>query len=158
MTTAKKRMNRHNPASRDFKKEVFPFYWLAQVNGRYIMAMEKVLKKVDMDVPRWRILLILKDNGTSSISEVSTLAIAKLSTVTKIIDRMKAGGLVQTSVCCNDRRVTQVALTDAGYQIIEQSHKVTADIFKNSFKGLTGAQLDKLSRLLKRMFDNLPED
>lgn len=158
MTTAKKRVNRHNPASQDFKKEEFPFYWLARVNGRYSMAMEKALKKVDMDIPRWRILLILKDNGSSSISEISTHAIAKLPTVTKIVYRMKADGLVQTNVCANDGRVTQVSLTEAGYQTIEQSHKVTADIFKTSFKGLTDAQLNKLNSLLETLFDNLPQD
>ena len=155
MTTAKKRVNRHNPASQDFKKEEFPFYWLARVNGRYSMAMEKALKKVDMDIPRWRILLILKDNGASSISEISTHAIAKLPTVTKIVYRMKDDGLVDTAPSPEDGRVTQVRITEVGLQNIERMQEVTRELFQRSFKGLTEAQVQRLNRMLEVVFHNL---
>lgn len=62
-----------------------------------------------MDIPRWRILFILKENGESSISEISIHAIAKLSTITKIVYRMKADGLVETNTSASDGRVTQVS-------------------------------------------------
>jgi DNA-binding MarR family transcriptional regulator len=158
MTTPKKRLSRYNPASENFKKEEFPFYWLARLHGRYSQAMEKALKKIDMDIPRWRTLFILKDNGESSISEISIHAIAKLSTITKIVYRMKADGLVNTNPCPSDGRVTLVSLTDAGRQTIEQIQVSTSDIFKNSFKGLTEAQITKLNGTLETIFNNLPQD
>ncbi|CAD5106236.1 MarR family winged helix-turn-helix transcriptional regulator [Zestomonas carbonaria] len=158
MSTPKKRLRRYSPASDDFKKEEFPFYWLARVHGRYSMAMEKALKKIDMDIPRWRILFILKENGQSSISEISEHAIAKLSTVTKIVYRMKADGLVETNPCSNDGRVTQVSITEAGRRTVEQIQVSTAHIFANSFKGLTEAQITKLNQTLEKIFNNLPAD
>ena len=42
----------HDPASDEFRKEDFPFYWLARVHGRYTQNMERLLKKIDLDVPR----------------------------------------------------------------------------------------------------------
>ncbi|MHC5351150.1 MarR family winged helix-turn-helix transcriptional regulator [Metapseudomonas furukawaii] len=158
MSTPKKRLNRYNPASDDFKKEEFPFYWIARVYGRYNMAMEKTLKKIDLDVPRWRILFILKENGQSSISELSEHAIAKLSTVTKIVYRMKDDGLVDTAPCANDGRVTQVTITDHGRRMVEEIQANTAHLFTNSFKGLTEAQIAKLNVTLEKIFANLPED
>ncbi|BBP83214.1 MarR family transcriptional regulator [Pseudomonas sp. No.21] len=158
MTTPKKRQSRYNPASDNFRKEDFPFYWLARVHGRYSMAMEKALKKIDMDIPRWRILFILKENGESSISEISEHAIAKLSTVTKIVYRMKADGLVDTNPCSNDGRVTQVSITEAGRRTAEQIQVTTAHIFTNSFKDLSEAQITKLNGTLEKIFNNLPED
>lgn len=158
MTTPKKRLSRYNPASEDFKKEEFPFYWLARLHGRYSMAMEKALKKIDMDIPRWRILFILKENGESSISEISIHAIAKLSTITKIVYRMKADGLVETNTSASDGRVTQVSLTDVGRHTIEEIQVGTSDIFRTSFKGLTEAQITKLNSTLEKIFNNLPED
>ena len=71
MTTPKKRLSRYNPASEHFKKEEFPFYWLTRVNGRYSMAMEKALKKIDLDVPRYRILFTL-DNHTPALREAGS--------------------------------------------------------------------------------------
>ena len=44
------RSQRFNPASDDFHKEDFPFYWLNQVHGRYSAAVEKALKKVNANV------------------------------------------------------------------------------------------------------------
>ncbi|MNZ96716.1 HTH-type transcriptional regulator Hpr [compost metagenome] len=158
MKSPKKRLSRYHPASENFKKEEFPFYWLARLHGRYSMAMEKALKKIDMDIPRWRILFILKEHGESSISEIAIHAIAKLSTITKIVYRMKADGLVDTNPCSSDGRVTVVSLTDAGRQAIEQVLIATSDIFSNSFKGLTDAQITRLNSSLETIFNNLPED
>lgn len=158
MTTPKKRLSRYNPASEHFKKEEFPFYWLTRVNGRYGMAMEKALKKIDLDVPRYRILFTLLDNGESSISEISEHAIAKLSTITKIVYRMKADGLVDTRASETDGRVTQVSMTELGRKTVEKIQVSTSHIFNQSFEGLSEAQLNKLNATLEKIFNNLPED
>jgi DNA-binding MarR family transcriptional regulator len=145
----------HDPASDEFRKEDFPFYWLARVHGRYSQNMERLLKKVDLDVPRWRVLWILNENGQSSISEISTHAIAKLSTTTKIVYRMKDDGLVQTAQSAEDGRVTQVQITEQGVLMIERMQDVTRELFQRSFKGLTDAQVQRLNRMLEVVFHNL---
>lgn len=157
MSIPKKHRGRYDPASDDFRKEEFPFYWLAMVHGRYNQHMEKALKKIDLDIPRWRVLFILKENGQSSISEISTHAIAKLSTMTKTVYRMKEDGLVDTAPCEEDGRVTQVRITEGGRAAIERILEVTRDVFKRSFSGLTEAQLQRMNGLLETVFDNLGE-
>ena len=158
MTSPKKRLSRYNPASEDFHKEEFPFYWLARVYGRYSMSMEKLLKKIDLDIPRWRVLNILFENNEASISEISEHAIAKLSTITKIVYRMKDDGLVDTRPSELDGRVTQVSITEKGRQAFMTMHEVTDDLFHKSFQGLTEAQVRKLNQVLAKIFDNLPQD
>jgi DNA-binding MarR family transcriptional regulator len=157
MTSPKKRLSRYNPASEDFHKEEFPFYWLARVYGRYTMSMEKLLKKVDLDIPRWRVLNILFENNEASISEICEHAIAKLSTITKIVYRMKDDGLVDTRPSAADGRVTQVSITEKGRQAFMTMHEVTDELFHKSFQGLTEAQIRKLNQVLAKVFDNLPE-
>ncbi|PXW99377.1 DNA-binding MarR family transcriptional regulator [Sphaerotilus hippei] len=151
----KNRLSRCNPASPEFRKEEFPFYWLARVHGAYTMEMEQALKTVDMDIPTWRTLFILKENGTSSISEISLHAIAKLSTVTKIVYRMKAEGLVDTAPSQQDGRVTEVTLTETGRQAIERIQLATSHLFLRSFNGMTTAQIDKLNELLQLLLRNI---
>lgn len=158
MTSPKKRLSRYNPASEDFHKEEFPFYWLARVYGRYSMSMEKLLKKIDLDIPRWRVLNILYENNEASISEISEHAIAKLSTITKIVYRMKDDGLVDTRPSEVDGRVTQVSITEKGREAFMTMHEVTDDLFHKSFQGLTEAQVRKLNQVLAKIFDNLPHD
>lgn len=157
MSIPKKRRSRYDPASEEFRKEEFPFYWLARVHGRYTQTMERLLKKVDLDVPRWRVLWILAENGESSISEISTHAIAKLSTITKIVYRMKDDGLVDTGTSAEDGRVTQVRITEAGQAAIVRMQGITGELFKRSFAGLTEAQIQRLNRLLETVFHNLED-
>lgn len=158
MSIPKKNRGRYNPASEEFSKEEFPFYWLAQVHGRYSQAMERILKKIDLDVPQYRILFILKENGESSISEITTQAIAKLSTTTKIVYRMKEDGLLETSQCSTDGRVTRVGLTPSGLEAIDAIQKATDKLFHQSYEGLTEPQIHKLNKVLQIIFHNLPED
>lgn len=156
-TTRKSRRGRFNPGSDEFEKEEFPFYWLARVHGRYTLAMEKALKKIGLDIPRWRVLFILKQEGVSSITEIAEHAVAKLPTITRIIYRMKDDGLVDTRARSDDGRVTEVIITDAGQQAIEAIQVVTEDLFRQSFKGITDAQISRLNRMLELLFNNLPE-
>lgn len=155
MSPTKKRHSRYDPSSEDFCKEDFPFYWLARVHGQYTQNMERLLKKVDLDVARWRVLWILNQNGQSSISEISTHAIAKLSTITKIVYRMKEDGLIDTAQSTEDGRVTQVFITPLGLATIERMQGVTSELFKRSFAGLTESQVERLNRTLETVFHNL---
>lgn len=148
----------YDPASDTFKKEEFPFFWLAQAHGKYTQRMEKALKKIDLDIPSWRVLFILKVYGESNISEISNHAITKLPTTTRIIWRMKEDGLVETAANPDDGRVTQVRLTPRGREMFEQMIEVTSDLFRQSFKGLSQAQIKRLNKLLETLFINLSDE
>ena len=87
------------PEHEEFSYEEFPFYWLARVHAIYSLEMEKVLKKLGTDIPTRRVLLMLRLHGTVSVSELANHAIIKLSTLTRIVQRMREEGLVETRRC-----------------------------------------------------------
>ncbi|MGO3743573.1 MarR family winged helix-turn-helix transcriptional regulator [Kerstersia sp.] len=153
--TINKRVSRFNPVSEAFVKEDFPFYWVARLNNLYVQRMEKALRRVGADVPTWRVLFILKENGTSSMSEIALHAVAKLSTITKIVYRMKADGLVDTQTSAQDGRVTVVALTERGSQMIAEMREATAQVFAQGFSGLSSVKIARLNQMLEQMFNNL---
>jgi DNA-binding MarR family transcriptional regulator len=148
-------VSRFNPASPQFSKEEFPFYWLARLHGVYTLEMEKALKPIGLDIPTWRTLMIVKERDVSSMSEIAQHAVAKLSTITKTVYRMKAEGLVETATSEQDARVTVVSLTNLGREAIERSQLATHHIFQRSFNGLTPLQIRKLNESLHLILDNL---
>lgn len=148
-------MSRFNPASPEFSKEEFPFYWLARVHGVYTLEMEKALKPLGLDIPTWRTLMIVKEREFTSMSEIALHAIAKLSTVTKTVYRMKAEGLVETATSDQDARVTLVSITDRGREALDRGQLATRHIFQRSFHGLTPLQIRKLNESLHQILDNL---
>ena len=153
-----KKMRRYIPSSEEFCYEEFPFYWLARVQGIYIQQMEKALKKIGTDIPTWRVLFILKEQGKCSVSEISVHAITKLSTVTRIVYRMKAEGLIETNTHAEDGRVTEVSVTEKGQNLLVQAQKCTEKIFARSFDNVSEGQLLKLNQTLEQIFKNLAED
>lgn len=155
--TSPARLRRFHPTRDDSRKEEFPFYWLARTHGRYILALEKALKKIDLDIPRYRILYILKDQGRSSISEIAEHAVVKMPTITKTIYRMKKDGLLETRPGRTDGRVTEVSITPEGMEAITRIEAATARLYTRSFKGMTETQLRRLNTLLETLFHNLPE-
>ena len=148
-------VSRYNPASPEFAREEYPFYWLARVYGVYTLEMEKALKTVGLDVPTWRTLMILKEQGASSMSDIALHAVAKLSTVTKTVYRIKEEGLVETSTSKQDARVTVVSLTAAGQRAIERGQLATQHIVLRSFEGMTPGQVKRLNESLHMILDNL---
>jgi DNA-binding MarR family transcriptional regulator len=71
---------------------------------------------------------------------------------------MKEDGLVETAANPDDGRVTQVRLTPRGREMFEQMIEVTSDLFRQSFKGLSQAQIKRLNKLLETLFINLSDE
>jgi len=146
---------RADPVDPDFEIAKSPFYWLARVDGRYTLKMDAVLKRVGMDVPRWRVLMLLTEHGPASISELAEHAIIRMSTMTKIVHRMKADGYVDTRVSAADGRVTEVLLLPKGRQSVKQVRAQAGRIFQQAFYNLSDSQLDGLNEVLRQIFQNL---
>lgn len=141
----------------DFRIEDWPFYWLARFTGRYVQQMELELKRVGLDVPRWRVLMTLRDNVRLSVSEIAGHAIVKLPTMTKIIQRMQTDGLVECSQKEADGRVTEVALTDAGRVASQRAWDVAHRIYDRAFESVSSKDVATLNRLLRTITRSLAD-
>ncbi|HEY0834750.1 MAG TPA: MarR family transcriptional regulator [Azospirillum sp.] len=158
MTPNTKTSSKYFPSSDDFEVASFPLYWVARLNAKYGMEMEKKLKLVNMDVSRWRVAMLLRAHHELSISQIAEHAIAKLPTVTKIVYRMQDEGLVTVRSSESDGRVSVVSLTDKGQQNVQDVIETTQKLFKRLFHGLSEAQIKRLNATLEQMVDNLAED
>jgi MarR family transcriptional regulator, organic hydroperoxide resistance regulator len=146
---------RANPLDPDFEISGSPFYWLARVDGRYTLRMDAVLKRIGMDVPRWRVLMLLAEHSPASVSTLAEHAIIRMSTMTKIVHRMKAEGYVDTRVSATDGRVTEVLLMPKGRQAVKQVRAQAGRIFQQAFHDLSDSQLAGLNDVLRQIFQNL---
>ena len=72
---------------------------------------------------RWRLLMTLRFQSTpegASVSEIAGHLEIREPTVTSTVDRAVRDGLVERRKDPNDRRVTRVALTPEGHDMIER--------------------------------------
>lgn len=143
-------------ADRRMKRD-WPFYWVSRVNALYVQALEKRLQRVNLDMPRWRVLMSLYEDEHLSVSEIAEYAVLKLNTATKIVQRMVADGLVVTRSRPNDGRVTEVCLTHEGDRMRRLARTEADKIFAASFVDISPEELAQLNHLLSRVFDKLRE-
>lgn len=145
------------PQTGTFELERWPFYWLTRANGRYLQVLATRLRDVDLDIPRWRVLMLLESGKARSMSYLAKEAISKLPTMTRITQRMEEAGLVRTRPRETDARVTEVLLTPAGEAARAESWAVTQSMFDTAFQGMDAEDVDTLNRLLRAVESNLFE-
>lgn len=136
-------------------KRNWPFYWINRVNGKYAQVLDKRLKPLGIDVPRWRVLISLYEDTYLSISEVADVSTMRLNTTTKVVQRMIADGLVETRVRPSDARVTEVCLTAEGDRFRKLAYDEAVAIFDISFQNVTDDEMATVNAILEKVFDQL---
>ena len=149
------RWQRANPATAGFRLEHSPFYWLTRVSGRYLLQMERHLKAIGMDVPRWRVLMILAEDEPATITTLSERSVVKLATMTRIVQRMVADALVTTEGSLTDGRVTRVRMTPAGRDALARVRAEGSRVFAATFDRTQASEVEELVAQLHRLFDRL---
>lgn len=71
--------------------------------------------------------------------------------ITRLLDRLIQGGLVQRIPCSTDRRVQFAALTAGGKGVLAEAKRVHAANLRQVFKGLGAGELADLDRLLDKL-------
>jgi DNA-binding MarR family transcriptional regulator len=144
-----------NPGTAEFQVEKYPFYLLNRLVSRYNVVIESRLKAIGLDIPYWRVLMILGERQPRSVGQISDAAVINLSTMTRIVQRMVAAGLVKSQPLRADGRVTEVSLTAAGRRKLAEARNATAPVYAEIIEGFSEEQFDGLIESLNRLYQNL---
>lgn len=150
-------LDKFKPASDDFEFQQYPFYWLMRVASAYSLRMEKSLKKGGINITAWRILMILREMGTLSVSDIATHAVAKTPTITRATYKLQTDGHVKISTSEKDGRVSMVKLTDSGEQAISKVIGNSQRLFESIYADFSREQVEALNATLQKLFLNLSE-
>ncbi len=145
------------PRDPDFQIDNFPLFNLLCTASAYSEEMSSAIKQLDLDQSHWRILMLLADKSPSSVSELASRSVTKMSTVTRIILRMVDCGLVTRSVRPNDRRVTMVHLTQSAEQKLDRLQRVADRIYNRAMNGMSLQAAEQLTDSLKHIRHNLSQ-
>ncbi|MEM1104137.1 MAG: MarR family winged helix-turn-helix transcriptional regulator [Pseudomonadota bacterium] len=139
----------------EFDHYDWPYYWVTRANNAYLFELEKRLKSRGLDIPRWRVLMLLAGSRARSISYLAGEATIKLSTMTRMVQRMEDEGLVQTQPRATDQRVTEVLLTTRGEKARHTAWEQAVGLYEASFAGVAAEQIQEMNRTLSIILENL---
>lgn len=149
--------NRHlgDPGTSAFTVDKYPFFLLNRLVSRYNGLIEPCLRAIGLDIPYWRVLMILGEVEPRGVRDIADSAVIPLSTMTRIIQRMAAAGLVNVAPSPDDARVTLVSLSREGRAKLAEARAASSPIYARTIKGLSERDFDRLVALLEQLYANL---
>ena len=144
-----------DPGSDQFHVDAYPFYLLNRAVSRYNVVIESQLRGIGLDIPSWRVVMILGEKEPLPIAQVAKSAVINISTMMRIVERMQKAELIETVPSESDGRVTELRLTPLGREKLAAAREATAPIYHKLIRGFSASDFSKLLDLLGRLHDNL---
>ena len=117
-------------------------------------AFEQALAAADGSLPVWLILLSLKRSPGSTQRELAADVGIREATLTHHLNGMERTGLVTRRRDPANRRVHQVALTDAGEAAFHRLREAATAFDRRLRAGIPDERLAQLSEVLHQLADN----
>ncbi|MFT3976498.1 MAG: MarR family winged helix-turn-helix transcriptional regulator [Sphingomonas bacterium] len=144
-----------DPGTTAFRVGKYPFFLLNRLVSRYNGVIEPRLRAIGLDIPYWRVLMILGEASPRGVRDLADAAVIPLSTMTRIVQRMATAGLVEAGPSAEDARVTMVKLTAMGEEKLAEARSATSPVYARTINGLSARDFDRLVDLLERLHANL---
>jgi DNA-binding MarR family transcriptional regulator len=101
----------------------------AVVAARTIVALYRpILEPLGLTHPQYLVMLALWERDSRSISDLGSTLQLEPATLTPLLKRLQAAGLISRGRSEEDERVVRVTLTAAGHALREQAEHVPARI------------------------------
>ncbi|MBZ3928292.1 MarR family winged helix-turn-helix transcriptional regulator [Xanthomonas citri] len=114
------------------------------------LAMHKLyrglLKALDLTYPQYLVMLVLWETDERSVSEIGERLYLDSATLTPLLKRLQAAGLVTRTRAANDERQVIIALTEAGRALRGKAGSVPEQVFCAS-----ACSLDELRQLKQEL-------
>ncbi|MEE1942406.1 MarR family transcriptional regulator [Streptomyces sp. TRM 70361] len=119
------------------------------VTARY----RPLLDELNLTYPQYLAMLVLWERGPVSVRELGTALHLESSTLSPLLKRLEAAGLVRRERRTDDERSVSVTLTEAGLGLRERVLAVPPVI--GDAMGLTDEEFEAAGKLLRKLIANV---
>lgn len=126
-------------------------YMIASLNRQLESELEDRLRPGGVPIEQYRILEVLDASEPAAMGEIAQQSLIEAPTLTKIVDRMVAEGLVYRAPDPNDRRRVLILTTPAGKALFKRLRGVSTAQEQRIVDLLEGEKAAALRSLLKEL-------
>lgn len=109
---------------------------LRQIQRKTEQASKTLAAQVKLTPSQLLVMQILAERGETSAGDVSKLTQLKHATITSLVDKLVARGLLMRRRCEEDRRRVWLTLLPEGQSVITSSPDLLQDTFQTRFESL----------------------
>ena len=103
------------------------------------------------------LLIISNHDGITQRDLARKLHVAS-STVTVMLQKMEAAGIIIRKTDIDDQRLTRLHLTDVGHTLLDEMNEVLARFINITFGKMSSSDLENFDRLLNMLCSNIAEE
>ena len=130
------------------------FYYLWHIVLESQNGIEEVMRTHGFIAPSWRVIMILHERMSMTISEISKDVLLENSRLSRICQKLEAQGIVQRAKCDDDQRYTRIELTDKGNEIFEDLAPIAERQLEKTLQGFSEEERKQLDQMMRRMKEN----
>jgi DNA-binding MarR family transcriptional regulator len=124
--------------------------------NNYVNRMLKERGLPEISVAYFAVLLALWEDDGLSISDLGEKVQLEKSTMTSLIDRMEAAGLLRRDDHPTDRRAYKICLTPRGRELEQNLDQVVTEAYERLTRGIASKDLQVAIEVCRRLMENVP--
>ncbi len=129
-------------------------YMIASINRQLESELEERLRPGGVPIEQFRILEVLDANEKLAMGEIATRSLIEPATLTKIVDKMVAEGLVYRAPDPNDRRRVLILTAPTGKALYKRLRGVSTAQEQRIVDQLEADKVAELKSLLRELISN----
>jgi DNA-binding MarR family transcriptional regulator len=128
-------------------------WMLKRAHNALLRSMDARMQKYDLTAMQWGpLVLILK--GYDTVAACAREADIDSSAMTRMLDRLETKGLIQRVRSEADRRVVNLALTEAGNELAKKIPMELSKVLNHHLRGFSEEEFETMKNLLTRFERN----
>lgn len=136
-------------------------YFISRTKKKMIQFIEKKLNEYGMDdliASHGNILTVLyESDGKLTMSQIAKKIGKDKSTVTPLIEKLLKLGYINKMRNDDDKRVTNIILTDKGKKLEAKFNSISAQVYETAYKDFTPEEKETFLKLLKKLNNNFSQ-
>jgi len=123
-------------------------YQIYRITNSLNQRLRARLRRMPISVSRWRVLGVLRANGTLTINEIAECAAMEQPTVSRTVTRLVRDSLVSR----------RAAKQDSRYMEVNTVYPIAVEHQTNALRGFSKSELATLQAYLQRIQQNIASD
>lgn len=130
-------------------------YQINRLSYQMNRLLDQELRLHGLSISDWRIMAVLDYNASITVNDLAFYAMIEQSTLSRILKRMEAEGLLVKRQSAQDKRVRAIELTEAGRARYDTVRTVAMTHVGHVVSDLSQDERAQLSNFVARMQDSL---
>ena len=130
-------------------------YLLNRAGARIATAFGEEMRPLGASLQIWRVLAALREKDGRRMGDLSETTSIEVSTLTRLVDNMEKGGLVERRRDAGDARAVALYVTAAGRRLTRRILPIAERYETVALKGFSAREAATLKKALQRLYDNM---